>query len=100
LGSIGLVLPAVTGNLPGHPPQQSGWGIPVYRRADLPTATVLFLSAAEMDLSFGQQMTIDLSNEAGTRWDQNITGFRCEEMFGFNAEPYVRTGQVQKVLGL
>jgi hypothetical protein len=45
-------------------------------------------------------MTIDVSNEAGSRWDQNITGFRCEEMFGFNAEPYVRTGMVQKVLGL
>lgn len=45
-------------------------------------------------------MTMDVSNEAGTRCDQNITGFRCEEMFGFNAEPYVRTGQVQKVLGL
>ena len=30
--------------------------------------------------------------------DQNITGFRAEEMFGFNAEPYPRTGMVQKVL--
>lgn len=45
-------------------------------------------------------MTIDVSSEAGTRFDQNITGFRADEMFGFNAEPYVRTGQVQKVLGL
>ena len=25
-----------------------------------------------------------------TRFDQNITGFRAEEEFGFNAEPYVR----------
>jgi hypothetical protein len=53
-----------------------------------------------MDLYFGTAMTIDVSNEAGTRWDQNITGFRAEELFGFNAERYVRTGMVQKVLGL
>jgi hypothetical protein len=45
-------------------------------------------------------MTIDVSSEAGTRFDQNITGFRADEMFGSNAEPHVRTGQVQKVLGL
>ena len=53
-----------------------------------------------MDVYVGSQMTIDVSNEAGTRWDQNITGFRAEEMCGFTAEPYVRTGMVQKVLGL
>jgi hypothetical protein len=53
------------------------------------------------------------SSEAGTRWDQNITRFRAEDMFGFNAEPCVRphgpesahrlpgsTGMIQKVLGL
>ena len=43
---------------------------------------------------------IDVSNEAGTRFDQNITGFRAEEDFGFNAEPYVRSGMLQKILGL
>jgi hypothetical protein len=60
----------------------------------------LVLNAAEMDLYFGTEMTIDVSSEAGTRFDQNITGFRADELFGFNAEPYVGTGQVQKVLGL
>jgi hypothetical protein len=29
-----------------------------------------------------------------------VTGFRGEEEFGFNAEPYVRTGKFVKVLGL
>ena len=29
-----------------------------------------------------------------------ITGFRAEEEFGFNAEPYVRTGKFVKILGL
>jgi hypothetical protein len=27
-------------------------------------------------------------------------GFRAEEEFGFNAEPYVRTGKFAKILGL
>ena len=84
----------------GSPPQQSCCGIPVFRCADLPTATGLVLNAAEMDLYFGTEMTIDVSSEAGSRFDQNVTGFRADEMFGFNAEPYVRTGQIQKVLGL
>ena len=41
-----------------------------------------------------------MSSEAGSRFDQNITGFRAEEEFGFNAEPYVRTGKFVKILGL
>jgi hypothetical protein len=53
-----------------------------------------------MDLYFQGEMTIDVSSEAGSRFDNNTTGFRCEELFGYNAEPYVRTGMVQKVLGL
>ena len=48
----------------------------------------------------GQDYRIDVSSEAGSRFDQNITGFRAEEEFGFNAQPYVRTGRVQKILGL
>lgn len=84
----------------GRPPQQTYWGIPVFGCADLPTATGLVLNAADIDMFFGGEFRIDVSSEAGNRFDQNITGFRAEEEFGFNAEPYVRTGMVQKVLGL
>ena len=84
----------------GSPPQQTAWGIPIYRCADLPTATGLVGNFADMDMYYGLSMRIDVSSEAGSRFDQNITGFRAEEDFGFNAEPYVRTGMVQKVLGL
>ena len=52
------------------------------------------------DIFTGQDFRIDVSSEAGNRFDQNITGFRAEEEFGFNAEPYVRTGKFLKVLGL
>ena len=41
-----------------------------------------------------------MSSEAGSRFDQNVTGFRGEGDFGFNAEPYVRTGKLVKILGL
>ena len=30
----------------------------------------------------------------------HVTGFRAEEEFGFNAEPYVRTDKFVKILGL
>ena len=41
-----------------------------------------------------------MSSEAGKPCDENMTGLRAEEEFGFNAEPYVRTGKFVKVLGL
>jgi hypothetical protein len=37
-----------------------------------------------------------VSSEAGSRFDQNVTGFRAEEEFGFDAEPY-RTGKFVKI---
>jgi hypothetical protein len=37
---------------------------------------------------------------SGSRFGQNVTGFRAEEEFGFNATPYVATGKSVKILGL
>jgi hypothetical protein len=51
------------------------------------------------DIYIGSESRIDVSSEAGSRFDQNITGFRAEEEFGFNAEAYVRTGKFVKILG-
>ena len=85
------------------PPPDRIWGVPVRRDATWPAAyagTALVIQRAEVELFVSDEMRIDVSSEAGTRWDQNITGFRAEEEFGFNAEPYVRTGKVQKVIGL
>jgi HK97 family phage major capsid protein len=76
------------------------WGVSVYPCADLPAGVGLVLDGSQMDVYLGAEMRIDVSDQAGARWDQNITGFRAEEEFAFNAEPYVRTGLVQKVLGL
>ena len=84
-------------------PRMSVWGVPVYRDPFWPSAqagTALVANFGAMDLFFGQDITITVSSEAGSRFDQNITGFRGEEEVGFNADPYVLTGQVQRVTGL
>ncbi len=86
-----------------NPPIGSVFGVPVRRDANWPAAyagTALIIERTEVEIFTGQEYRIDVSSEAGNRFDQNITGFRAEEEFAFNAEPYIRTGRVQKVLGL
>jgi HK97 family phage major capsid protein len=85
------------------PPPERVWGVPVKRDATWPAAqvgTALIVDRTEVEIFFGDEFRIDVSSEAGSRFDQNITGFRAEEEMGFNAEPYVRTGKVQRVNGL
>jgi hypothetical protein len=57
-------------------------------------------SWSDIDLYISSEFRIDVSSEAGSRFDQNVTGFRAEEEFGFNATPYVATGKFVKILGL
>jgi HK97 family phage major capsid protein len=86
----------------GSPPGPTVWGVPVRRDPYWPAAqigTALIIERSEVDIYVGDGFRIDVS-DAGNRFDQNVTGFRAEEEFGFNAEPYVRSGRVQKVLGL
>lgn len=101
-GSGGWVIDPATGAA-ANPPVGSVWGVPVRRDPWWPAAqvgTALIIDTSEVDLFTGQEYRIDVSSEAGNRFDQNITGFRAEEEFAFNAEPYVRTGRVQKVTGV
>lgn len=91
------------GGAAANPPITSAWGVPLRSDPNWPTSeagTGLLIDKSEVQMFVGQDYRIDVSSEAGTRFDQNITGFRAEEEFGFNAQPYVRTGRVQKVLGL
>ena len=74
-------------------------GIPVYWDINLPSGTALARSRADCDIHIGDEFRIYIS-DAGSRLDQNVTGFRAEEDFGFNAEPYVRTGTFVKITGL
>jgi HK97 family phage major capsid protein len=83
--------------------QATMWGVPIYRDPFWPAAkvgTALVGNFADVDLYFGQEYRVDISSEAGNRFDQNVTGFRGEEEIGFNAEPAVRTGRVQIVSGI
>jgi hypothetical protein len=64
-----------------------------------PTGTALAGAWSDCDIYIGSEFRIDVSSDAGNR-STNVTGFRAEEEFGFNAEPYVRTGKFVKILGL
>jgi HK97 family phage major capsid protein len=78
------------------------WGVPVFRDNSgfLTTGTALIANWTDIDLFFGDNYRVDVSSEAGTRFDRNVTGFRAEEEIAFNADPYVLTGKVQRVTGL
>jgi HK97 family phage major capsid protein len=87
----------------GNPPITSAWGVTLLSDPNWPAAKVgtgLLIDASEVSIFTGQGFRIDVSSEAGNRFDQNVTGFRAEEEFGFNAEPYVRTGRVQQIIGI
>jgi HK97 family phage major capsid protein len=91
------------GGAAANPPITSAWGVPLRSDPNWPSAkvgTALIIERSDVEIYTGQEYRIDVSSEAGTRFDQNITGFRAEEEFGFNAEPYVKTGRVQEVIGL
>lgn len=91
------------GGAAANPPITSAWGVPLRSDPNWPAAYVgtgLLIDKSEVEMFVGQSYRIDVSGEAGNRFDQNVTGFRAEEEFGFNAEPYVRTGRAQKVIGL
>lgn len=91
------------GGAAAAPPITSAWGVPLVVDPNWPAAyagTGLLVDKSEVDIFTGQEYRIDVSSEAGNRFDQNVTGFRAEEEFAFNAEPYVRTGRVQKVIGI
>ena len=75
-------------------------GRPLYRDANLPVGTAPAGAWADCDIYIGSEFRIDVSAEAGSRFDQNITGFRAEEEFGFNADALRRHRKVRKVLGL
>jgi HK97 family phage major capsid protein len=76
------------------------FGIPVHRSPLLPAATGIIGSWKQADLYTGDNYRIDSSDQAGTRWDNNLTGFRAEEEIAFNATPYVVAGIFQRLTGL
>lgn len=74
------------------------WGLPVYADSNMPADSLVVGAWAEAELYVGADYRIDTSTEAGTRWDQNLTGFRAEEDIAFNADPYVMAGMFQRIV--
>ncbi len=84
-------------------PQLSLWGIPILRDIFWPAAqsgVALVGNFAAVEAYIGSEYRVDVSSEAGSRFDQNVTGFRAKMELGFNATPWYLTGHFQRVTGL
>jgi HK97 family phage major capsid protein len=78
------------------------WNVPIYAdpNFDSYTGTTKAMIAAQWDafrLYRGMEFRIDSSDQAGTRWDQNLIGYRGEEEIGFHAGTAVEAGAAQLV---
>lgn len=73
------------------------WGLPVYADINMPADNLVVGEWKSANLYTGQTYRVDVSDQAGTRWDTNETGFRGEEEIGFNADPYVTAGMFQRI---
>ena len=73
------------------------WGLPVYADVNMPTDSLVVGEWKSATLYTGQTWRVDVSDQAGTRWDTNETGFRGEEEIGFNADAYVTAGIFQRI---
>ena len=82
------------------PRRSSLWGVPISRDIHWPAAqsgSALVGNFADVEMYIGSEFRIDVSSEAGNRFDQNVTGFRAEEELGFTADPWYLTGHFQRV---
>lgn len=75
----------------------SPWGIPVYVDPDFPTDDLVVAEFSALRVYVGQDFRIDTSEQAGTRWDYNLVGFRGEAEMGLDARPAVYAGAFQYV---
>lgn len=82
----------------GGGPVMRIWGLPVFSDTNMPADSLVVGAWKECELYIGPDLRIDTSSEAGTRWDQNLTGFRAEEDMAFNADPYVNAGYFQRIV--
>ena len=76
------------------------FGVPIIRNANMPAGTAVVGEFGSATMYTGLGYRIDTSDQAGTRWDQNLVGFRGEEEIGFHAGSGVSVGAAQLVTGL
>lgn len=73
------------------------WGLRVIPDANMPADHAIVGEFSVATLYIGEDLRVDTSDEAGDRWDKNLTGFRFEEEIAFNATPYVMAGAFQLI---
>jgi HK97 family phage major capsid protein len=73
------------------------WGLSLRHTPNMPSDSAVVGEFKSALFFRGQGYRVDVSSEAGTRWDYNLTGFRGEEEIGFDARPAVYTGHFQRV---
>ena len=78
----------------------SYFGLRVEADSNIPNDDLLVGQFRGAKFYAGEAFRVDVSNEAGDRWDKNLTGFRGEEEFAFNADPYVLAGRFQRILDI
>lgn len=81
-------------------PRTTLWGVPVVRDPLLTAGTGYVGAFGQVEFYTGQDMTVDVTTEANTRWDRNVTGFRIEEEVAIDWRPAVFNGWVQRVIGI
>ena len=80
-------------------------GVPIFSDANLDANTGVSGTAIAgqwdmLKLYRGVEFRIDTSDQSGTRWDQNLVGYRGEQEFGINAGSAVAVGAFQYLTGL
>ena len=73
------------------------FGLQVQGDSNMPADDLLVGQFRGAKFYAGEAFRVDVSQEAGDRWDKNLTGFRGEEEFAFNADPYVLAGRFQRI---
>lgn len=87
--------PGATGTTGAGP-----WGIRVRHTPNMPTDSMVVGEFSTTWFFRGQSYRVDVSSEAGDRWDKNLTGFRGEEEIAFDARPTVYTGRFQRITNI
>jgi HK97 family phage major capsid protein len=76
------------------------WGIRLAHTPNMPTDSLVVGEYKAAFFFRGQGYRVDVSSEAGDRWDKNLTGFRGEEEIAFDARPAVYTGRFQRIVNV
>jgi len=76
------------------------WGLRLRHTPNMPSDSAVVGEFRSAVFFRGQGYRVDVSSEAGDRWDKNLTGFRGEEEIAFDARPAVYTGHFQRVTNI